>query len=212
MEKKKVPQLSPLVVAGIAVAILLVIMLYSGSRFQPFLESARTTISEGSLDKNTQLMIRNGDVFVYDYMLDNASFNMTFTVSEGPGCTVLTYEEATGVEACLDVWGNDYSGMNTSLANPMLIAFKPWMLAVKNGWTWEASMNMAFEGVDKDVMDMEYTAVRTELFRGRKAYVVKISTDGVDTFSWVDADKRVLLKEMGEGYEIEMVSGLEFKD
>jgi hypothetical protein len=210
--ERKVPQLPMVPVAVISIAILLIIMLYSGSRFQPFLESARTTISEGPLEKNTMLQLKSGESYTYEYHLENTTLNMTFNVGRGPGCTILNYEESTSVDACLDQWGNDRSGMNTSLSNPMLIVFKPWMLAVDGGWTWSASMNMAFEDVENEVLEMEYSTVRLDEYRGRKVYVVKISTGGSDTFVYVDDEKRILLKEMGEGYEIELVSGVTFED
>gem|GEM_PF-5879393 len=74
-------------------------------------------------------------------------------------------------------------------------------------------MNIAFEGVDKKVLDITYQVVRKDDYRGRQAYVVKISTaDGQDTFFWVDAEKRVLLKEMGDGYSVEIISGLLLED
>lgn len=197
-------------VAIVALAVLLVVMIFAGSNTQPFLETARTTISEEPLEKNSMLMLRSGESYVYEYRMQNSTFNMTFNVRDAGQCTVIGIAEAAGSQSCVDEWGNDPTGANTTLANPMMIIFKPWMLAVEDGWSWGATMRMNYEDYEKDVMETRYSVVRTETFGGRRAYVVKISAgEGTDTFLWVDAVKRILLREMGQGYEVVLVSGLQ---
>ncbi len=208
--KKEIPDISLTTVAIAAFVILIGVMLLSGSQYKDFLDSAKTTFSEAPLEKNTGLQIRGGETYVYSYEAGNQTVNMTFKVGSTNYCTVVTYAEGNDVWACINPEGNDRTMANYSLSSPLIIFFRPWMLAVDENWKWSVSMNMAFDDFDREIMDIEYRTVRTEEYRGRKAYVVKVeSSDGLTTFIWIDAEKRILLKEIGEMYTVELISGLQ---
>ena len=93
-----------------------------------------------------------------------------------------------------------------------MMMFKPWMLATEDHWTWNVSSYIVFEGFEKQVESVNYSVVRKEYYKGREAFVVRIrSSLGQEVWDWVDADKRVLLREIGPGYELELVEGLKFE-
>jgi hypothetical protein len=103
----------------------------------------------------------------------------------------------------------DERGYNSLLENPQMILFKPWMLALREGWRWNTSMYMAFENEPHYVAAMDYRVMRADTWRGRKAFVVMENISGsAPQYEWVDAEKRILLRLQGEGYEAVLVEGL----
>jgi hypothetical protein len=98
------------------------------------------------------------------------------------------------------------AGYNSTFQNPSILLFKPWMLALREGWTWKSSMYLSFDGALSHVSDTNYRVIRSESYENRTAFVVELkSEDNYSEYQWVDAEKRVLLKSMGEGYEVKKV-------
>jgi hypothetical protein len=201
-------ELSLPMIGVIAVGALLLIMLYSGGQVEPFLKNAKTTMEEEPLDKNIGLQIKGRENYVYTYYMENTSFNMSFSTAQGPGCVVLKYDDSPDAYTCIKPDGTDGGGSNASLSNPLLMPFKPWMLAVDDVWHWNATMQIAYGNISNNIASVEYKTLRKELYRGRQAYLVRLSSEDSDTLVWVDAQKRILLKETGPGYEIVLVKGL----
>jgi hypothetical protein len=167
-------------------------------------QNPKIVFREEPLHKNTELQLRPGDIYTYTYLLNNSSVNITYAVFEGPGCTVVrVVESANGTGVCLDRWGMDRSGSNSSFEDPSILLFKPWMLALNDTWRWNNSMYLSFNGAEDLVSENRYRVVRREEYRGRESYVVEIaSSTGPAEYDWVDAERRVLLKVMGSGYEV----------
>jgi hypothetical protein len=64
-------------------------------------------------------------------------------------------------------------------------------------------MYISYNGAEEHISDISYRVVRMENYSGRESYVVEIkSGSGPAEYDWVDADKRVLLRVKGEGYEV----------
>jgi hypothetical protein len=203
-------EISPTRMALITLALLVVILIFASQTLQPQLGNPQFTTTEGKLVKNAQLGIEPGESYTYLYSVGNTSVNLTYAVFEGPGCNLVSLAEGHAM-VCLDSQGNDAGGQNTSYLVPAVILMKPWMLAVADGWTWNASTYIVYQGLVKHVSDANYTELRREYFKGREAYVVRISSTNADpVWDWVDSEKRVLLREIGTDYEINMTNGLQF--
>jgi hypothetical protein len=192
----------------IAMAVLIAVMIFSMYTLKPQLDNPVFLVKEGSLMKNTLLRISPGESYSYVYTAGNASANLTYDVLEGPGCTLVSLSD-TSASICLDRAGDDKNGSNASYSVPAMIFSKPWMLAVEDGWHWNVSSYLVFDKMVKHISDVNYTAVRREYYKGRESYVVQISpSDSEPIIDWVDSDKRILLKETGPDYEVDLVSGL----
>lgn len=190
-------------------AALIALALIGASMFKSMFENPKIVYVEAPLQKNTEFQLRPGEVYQYAYLMKNSSANMTFYVLEGEGCTRIRVMEArndSGV--CLDKWGNDAGGSNVTLDNQYMLLFRPWMLALKEGWTWNNSMYLSYGGAGEHITDSYYRIVRMENYSGRECYVVEIKSEsGVSEYEWIDAERRVLLRVIGEGYEVVLRTG-----
>jgi hypothetical protein len=68
-------------------------------------------------------------------------------------------------------------------------------------------MYLQYNNITQNVSDNYYRVMRTEIYKGRNTYVVEIKgADNTTGYQWVDAEKRVLVRVLGEGYEVELVT------
>ena len=191
-----------------AIIILAALMAFAAFTLKPELDNPAIYTKEGRLTKVASLGIMPGEAYTYSYTAWNGSMNLTYLVMEGNGCTMVGVEGGSA-PLCIDSSGNDRSGQNTSYEVPYVVLLKPWMLAVNDSWRWEVSTYLLFQGIGRHVADVNYTTVRKEYYRGRQAYVVRISSsEGDAAWDWVDSEKRILLREIGQGYEVELTQGL----
>ncbi len=191
--------------------IVLVIAAVMGPRIpQPDLEASRFENVEAPIYKNAEFSLGKGEYYVYEMVYGNATAGMTFNVDSGPYCTFLSTgtQFAEAKRACVDRQGNDYSGSNVSLAEPMIFFFKPWMLAVDDNWKWNVSVYAIVDNSSVYVMDINYSTIRTDIIDGRETYVVKIETGEQVYYDWIDKEKRILVKETGGGMTVELVEGI----
>jgi len=164
---------------------------------------------EAPLVKNKNLTLQDGEVYRYMYTTENQSGNVTFTVQKLKKCTYISTTDISGLGACLDNEGNDYSGSNVSLVDGNIFMFKPWMLALDDGWEWNASVYAVTNSTKNYVFDITYKVIRTDHINGRPAYFVEISMGGITFYEWVDKEKRIVVRETGYGATIELIEGLE---
>lgn len=194
--------------AGLTLLLFIAIMAVSSFTLKPQLENPEFVTLEGKLVKNAQLGVASGETYVYVYSVGNDSANLTYQVSDGYGCTLITLVEGH-TSVCLDSAGNDAAGQNASYAVQGMLLTRPWMLAIGDGWSWNVSAYIVYQGLIKYVGETDYAEVRKEFYKGRESYVVRIdSSENTTAWDWVDSEKRILLREIGPGYETELVSGL----
>ncbi len=194
-----------------SVLIMILILGFVALVFRPQIENPQFTANEAPLVKNVNLQILPGEIYTYMYTMGNTSDNLTYIVLYGGNCTVVQLLGGGQQDAsvCLDEWGNDATGQNASYGVPAIILTRPWMLALQDGWSWNVSNYMMFDSWAQHIVDTNYTVVREEYYEGREAYVVKMqSSQGDVAMDWVDADKRILLREVGQNYEIVLTDGL----
>lgn len=162
---------------------------------------------ESPLSKNSKLQIQDGDVFEYKYYLNNTVVNITY-VAIDRGCTMIFISESVNKSSiCIEEYGMDESGSNSSFSDPAFILFKPWMLAVKENWSWKNSMYMNYDGVMRHIADNEYKVVGIDEINGKKNFKIEInSSDGTYEYNWVDVDKRIINKIQGKGFVVELVN------
>lgn len=203
-------EISAKTVGLITVLVLLGIMLISGLTFQSQFEDHKVIFKEGPLEKNTKLQIKPGETYRYAYVMNQSGLNMTYSTGSGTDCTLIVLMESVNhSEICIDEDGMDEGGSNATYTNPAVLLFKPWMLALDDGWSWNTSMYMEFDNDEHYLMDVNYRVLRTDNYRGRLAYVVEISSPGgPEEIQWIDAERRVLLKTLGPSYELVMVEGI----
>lgn len=197
-------------VAITTILVLLAIMALSAFVFKPPLDNSSLVIYEEPITKSKELQLQPGETYVYSYFFNSTQINITYDVFRGMNCTAIRIAEmGRGSESCIDRWGMDNSSSNSSLQNPSMLLFKPWMLALKEGWHWNNSVYLAFGENRQHIADVNYRVLRMENYRGRLAFVVlENASDGGPQYDWVDDEKRVLLKTMGEGYEVVLVEGI----
>ena len=190
----------------ISLGVFLAILIFGSMFFQPSF-SKKIEIWEGPLIKNSELMLVPGEVYVYTYSANNTKNNLTFIIRNGNGCTFIQVKEsvnATG--SCINKYGNDRSGNNVSLDPPYIIIFKPWMLAVSSDWQWNAKMLVNVGDNELILNNASFSANGDYPVFGRQSYAVQILTNSEKVTVWVDKEKRVLLREKGGDYEIDLVS------
>jgi len=207
----------PLTSAGVLTLIVLIALLgIAGQAIAPRFQDPRTITIEEPLEKNTDLQLYSGEVYVYEYMYNGTPINIPFAIASAPTCTLILVPDNPGDPGvCVDEAGNDRTMSNASLEHPQIILFKPWMLALEPGWNWGTTMYLSYNGTMQEISQVDYRLVRMDSFEGRSAYVVKETTDGGNAvFSYIDVEKRVLLRLIGEGFEIDLKQApmLEEKD
>jgi len=195
-------KIDPVVLGSITV--LIVLILLGSATFQSLFANPKILIKEAPLSKNSEFRLKPGEQYQYSYILQNGSLNMTFRVFEGGNCTgIRLMEERNGTGICVDRNGMDSAGSNASFAEPSILFFKPWMLALNETWRWNTSMFVSYNGALNHIQDTFYRVIRKENYSGRDAFLVEIkSEDGPAEYDWIDAEKRIALRVMGEGYEV----------
>jgi len=164
---------------------------------------------ESSLYKNTNLTLKDGERYVYNFSNGYETGNITFLVEKKKTCTSITPKEIEGAGVCLGLDGTDKKGSNVSVGNGYIFMFKPWMLALNDTWKWNVTVYAVINKTETHAFDITYRIVRIDVIKGRKAYVVEIKIgDELSSYEWVDAEKRVLVKEMTGETIIELIEGL----
>lgn len=188
--------------------VLLGIMIFSGLFLREQFENPEVVFLEEPLEKNTNLQIMPGETYKYSYLMNNSTANITYRAVSWGGCTkIYIVESLNNTNVCLDEWGMDETGSNSTFQSPAFLLFKPWMLALEDNWRWNNSMYLRYGDITHHVSDNYYRVLRKENYSGRMTYVVEInSTTGALEYQWVDAEKRVLVRVLGEGYEVELAT------
>lgn len=188
----------------ITVIVLLVLAVLS---YKPLFEDPKTVFIEEPIQKNKEIQLLPGEKYVYAYMLNDSQINMTYVVMYDPTCVRIRLLESKDIsESCLDKWGMDSQGYNSTLENQKVIVFKPWMLALKEGWRWNSSMYLSYNGVLHHIAESKYRVIRTEEYMNRTAFVVEITSQGGSKeYQWIDAEKRIALRIMGTGYDVNLI-------
>ncbi len=190
------------------IVVLALMMLISGLTFNTNFEEPKVFFKEEPIQKNTKLQIQHGDEYVYSYIMNNnQSINITYVVIKESNCTRIFIDESVNnTNICVDEWGVDDTGSNATFKDPSFLLFKPWMLALHDAWKWNNSMYMKLGDMESHIADNSLRVMRTEEYMNRTAYVVELSTStGSKEYQWVDAEKRIMLKNLGEGYQVELV-------
>jgi hypothetical protein len=186
------------------IVILIGLMIYSGLTFKSQFENPQIIFKEEPIEKNAKLQILPGEEYKYTYIYNKTGVNITYFLIHGSGCTRIFIEESVNnTNICIDEGGMDSSGSNATYNNPAFLLFKPWMLALHPVWKWNNSMYMTYDNSLQHIADNHYRVIRVEDYKDRKAYVVAVnSSAGPAEYQWIDAEKRVLLRMVGEGYEL----------
>lgn len=162
---------------------------------------------EDPINKTHALLLKPGETYVYSYTLGNNSINLTYKVKGAKNCTTIDIVNGTEHPFCINNAGNDKNMSNLSLMVPFYNIFRPWMLAVEDGWSWGINGKINVSGSERIFYSIKLKTLGKEQFKGRTAYKVVIEENGiVQTYFLIDEEKRILLKESGKGYEIILVS------
>lgn len=203
-KKEKTMELSSRTIAIVTIVILIGIMLYSGITFKPKIESSEIITKEEPLVKNKELKLRSGEEYRYGYIFNNTKVNITYGVWEGDSCTIIrVLESVKPAQICIDKWGNDRYGYNTTYKDQPTLMFNPWMLALHPSWRWNTSTYMVFDNTEYHMYNTDYRVMRTENYNGHMSYVVSInSSNALPEYQWIDVEKRIVLRVLGENYEV----------
>lgn len=195
-------------VALVTLFVFAIIMLVSAYKIGPeIMKKGTFYMKEEPLEKIT-LQLKAGELYKYKYTLGNQSLNISYATMQGQNCIIITMKEIKSGDAavCVKKDGTDNSGSNLSLSNPLIQLYKPWMLAVKSGWSWKVEM---ISSISQNLTMGEIVLSETgeTVYNGRVAFIVTSIEPGMEGVKMtIDKEKRVLLKEEGKGYVIELVS------
>jgi hypothetical protein len=207
------PVLAKLTSANVTVASVIVfvaIMAVSAVLLKPHFDNPTITLTEAPLAKNTEFQLQPGEEYTYAYLVNGTEVNATYEILSGSNCTIIAFMETDPPStSCVDRWGMDARGYNSMLENPDMMLFDPWMLALTPDWSWNTTMYMDFVNDSQYVASMDYQVIRMDTWHGREAFVVMENVSGGEPqYEWVDAQERIMLMTSGDGYEIDLVSGL----
>ena len=195
----------------LSILLLLGVMVVGGFTLQPDFQSPKLHINETPIVKNSQLQLRSGEIYEYSYILNGTGTNITYEIVDGNDCTEIRITNGMGKSSvCIDKNGIDKKlETNATLSDPSFLLFKPWMLALSEGWNWNNTLYMNFNNKLTRMTTNTYHVMRMDMYRGRRVFVVKEADDGgVNQYDWIDYQKRVLLRANGPGYDLKMTSGL----
>jgi len=196
-------KIDPLAVAALVVLFLLISL--AAMHLKLTLDEPELVSLGAPLHKNSALQLHAGENYTYLYNSTESVMRRSYGVSEGPGCTVISIlGEKDSAAVCLDESGERVMGSGSGYGDPTVLLFKPWMLALNDSWRWNSSLYLAFNNsAPQHVSDTSYRVVRRESYMGREAFVVEIQSDLEEPeYQWVDAEKRMTLRIIGEGYEV----------
>lgn len=187
-----------------AIALLILIMMGSSLMFGSKFQSPRIIYAEEPLTKNSQFSLQPGETYHYTVNYGNTSENLTYAILRGPGCIgIRLLESVNSTGVCVNSDGTDSTGYNSSLADPAILMFKPWMLALREGWHWNTSTYIYYGMKEDKVSDTVYRVIRKDNYGGRPSFLVGVTSDsGPEAYEWIDAEKRILLNMTTGGYEI----------
>jgi hypothetical protein len=197
-------------IALITIAIMLAVMAFSAINIWPKIKQEKLfTMKEAALEKIVSLQIEKGETYAYLFTSGNESTTLHYAMVQKSGCVEIVVSEIkNNGTACLKKDGTDASGSNLTLRDSFAYLFKPWMLAVKPGWTWNAGIYTNITSEAKIGGFSFYEAGET-VYKGREAFIVKQKEDGskAGIILIIDKEKRILLKEEGPDYSVEIISG-----
>lgn len=189
-----------------AVLILFLLLIASILIYKPSFDQQELVLHEQPIKKIKQFALKAGEEYTYMYKIGSNTTNITYRMLQGPGCIFIDIVEAEEVPLCVDAWGNDANASNITLAAPFLTPFRPWMLAVDDGWSWSAWGEVSVGGHTIRVSEINFSVLWKEKIYGRDAYKVVMYENGGQTFIWVDDEQRILLREIGPAYEVALVN------
>lgn len=184
-----------------------VLIIAAALMVKPAFDDTKIVFRESPLEKNTELKILPEDYYTYNYYTNGTVVNITYLALDGGNCTVvLVAESVNKTRICIDKWGMDETGSNSSFKEPAFILFKPWMLALHENWSWNNSMYIYYSDMPQYITETHYRVIKMEEYNGREAFVVEIRTEGeFSEYDWIDKERRILLKVEGKGFRVELV-------
>jgi hypothetical protein len=171
---------------------------------KPDFKIEKQFIENPNLEK-IDLQIKEGEKYIYS-INSLEKFNATYEILKQEECLFIkeSYLDKENI-ICLDEKGlyPNKLGSNFIYEYPIYI-IKPWMLAVKDNWTWGILYILNIkDGTQinefKEQSFINFKTVDTEKVLGRDTYKVEVSTNNTKEFYWIDKEKRILIKK--EGFE-----------
>lgn len=201
-------------ILAISLAIVLLLFMASMAIFTSGFKP--TVLMEQPLSKNAQFSPQPGDAISYFYNGTNESGeisfafgrqgqqNGNFTVTSYANCTLALLSGANST-TCIGKDGRDGES-NESLASADFMFFSPWMLALSENFSWKAQV---LNGITREPLENFSVAYAgREQYLGRDAFVLDVMQEGVfgsvEKRVWVDSKTRILLKEEGKNYTLEI--------
>ena len=195
-------------IALLSIAVLLALFVIAPSFYIPQLEKEMTfQYTEQPIEKNSVLQLKNGDKYSYTYVVEGLgdaakTTSLTYEVRQYGTCKTIALKEIKLNEStkqpCLKQDGTDQNNSNITLSNPFILMFKPWMLAVKEGWIWKVELRSNYGPVNTTIERIEMRYTGTETYLNRTAYIVEITKNGNTEdkiTSWIDKEKECCLKK-----------------
>ncbi|MFZ5500839.1 MAG: hypothetical protein ACOY58_02865, partial [Candidatus Micrarchaeota archaeon] len=107
----------PVAVAALVILILLVSL--AATQLKLTMDEPELVSLGAPLHKNTDLQLLPGENYTYLYNSTEMAMEISYAISEGPGCTIISISDAGGSAAvCLDGSGERVMGPESGYGDP----------------------------------------------------------------------------------------------
>lgn len=192
--------------AALAVVLLLLLAAPLLVKVEPPVLEEKIIYKEEGLLKNRNFSIAPGTTLVYGILgTDGSTFqNISFAAAKGADCVWL-YAEGSTPLSCIGSDGTDESGSNITLNDKGLFFFKPWMLALDDDFKWSVQGCFVINNESICDLNLSIKVIRVDYVGSRKHYVVRYSYGQFEAYQWIEDERRIIAREVGQGYEITLI-------
>ncbi|MFA6213916.1 MAG: hypothetical protein WC717_01430 [Candidatus Micrarchaeia archaeon] len=156
---------------------------------------------EGSLEKNSQLMLLPGERYLYALESPGSAQQIAYVVGRAGSCAgVLVTEQSSQESQSLCILKSGMladeggKGVNANFGNRSILLFSPWMLAASENFSWGIDTIYSAQGVEMPISTY-FRSRGSTVLAGREAYEIEVGDDAgaPPARFYIDAEKRVLL-------------------
>lgn len=192
----------------IAVGVILLLLLAAPLivKVEPPTLEEKILYKEEVLLKNRNFSIAPDARLIYRILNTDGSTlqNISFAAAKGANCIWL-YAEGSMPTSCIGSEGTDESGSNITLNDKELFFFKPWMLALDDDFRWSVQGCFVINNESVCDLNLSIKVIRVDYVGSKKHYVVRYSYGPFEVYQWIEDERRIIAREVGQGYEITLI-------
>ena len=154
----------------------------------------------------TEMKLLPNEEYIYEYEINGRTSQAKFKIRKKSDCLeIITLKVNNQTIPCFDEYGNEEQGNNFSISTQQIPLFKPCMLAVQDEWKWKLNKTIELNGEESQIEKITLETVGSETIEGRNTFKVKTVSEDIIIYSWIDKQKRILIREESELYTIRLI-------